>query len=315
MKKNKIVLIGAGAVGQAFIYAAISKNLAAEYVMIDLNEEVVKGNALDFEDAAPISNMNFSIKFGDYKDIADADILVITAGRPQKPGETRLEMMADNSKIMKSIANLVKDSGFNGITLVASNPVDIMTYVYQKVTGFMPNKVISSGTLLDTSRLKVELSKLFQVDYKDIDANIIAEHGDSGVAVLSSAKIKGENLLEYAEKMNISIEDINKACKNALMKAYEIIKRKGSTYWGIGSSLAVITEAILNNTGLIAPVSKLLTGEYGHDNVYASILSEISPTGTGKSIEISLSDEENAKFDKSIEILKESIKTAVEAIK
>lgn len=312
---KKIILIGAGAVGSSFIYSALNKDLANTYKIIDLNEDMVLGHSMDFEDGSPISKKPYTISAGSYADAEDADLIVITAGRPQKPGETRLQMVADNAKIMRLIATNIKNNNFKGITLIASNPVDIMTGVYQKITGFDPKRVISSGTLLDTSRFKVELSKLLDVETNEIEAYLLGEHGDSSVATIEYGKIKGIPLIEYAKNKNVSLEQLNEAAKKAAGKAYEIIEKKGATYYGIGMTLAIISEAILNDNKLKAPISKLLTGEYGCNGCYAGILSTVGKNGIESSEEFPLSESEMKKFEESIKILNEIQKAAFEAIK
>ncbi|SYV94819.1 L-lactate dehydrogenase, partial [Mycoplasma putrefaciens] len=186
MKKttNKVVLIGAGAVGTSFLYAAINQGIAEEYVLIDAFAEPAQGNALDLADTLAVLPQSFSsIKAGSYEDCKDADIIVITAGRPQKPGETRLEMVAGNAEIMRNIALEVKKSGFDGITVIASNPVDVITHVYQQITGFDQHKVIGSGTTLDSARLRRLLAAKLNVQVSSVNAYLAGEHGDSSVAI------------------------------------------------------------------------------------------------------------------------------------
>jgi L-lactate dehydrogenase len=209
-KTRKVALIGTGAVGTSFIYSAINTGLAQEYLLIDLNKEFAEGQALDLEDAGAYSTSKFTkIVAGDYKDLKEIDLIVITAGRPQKDGETRLDMVADNAKIMKGIAEQVVKSGFNGITLIASNPVDVMTPVYQKVTGFDEGKVISSGTSLDSSRLRVELSKVLEVNSGAIKAYVVGEHGDSSVSTFFAGKVGLSSLTELAKSKNIDQKQLD----------------------------------------------------------------------------------------------------------
>ncbi|KAF5295628.1 hypothetical protein FQA39_LY12801 [Lamprigera yunnana] len=186
MKKtsNKIVLIGAGSVGTSFVYAAVNQGLASEYVLIDAFANAAKGHALDIADTLAVIPQTFtSIKAGDYSDCADADLIVITAGRPQEEGETRLNMVAGNAKIMKEIAVNVSKSGFSGITLIASNPVDVLTLVYQEVTKFPAHKVIGSGTTLDSARLRRMIGEKLNVSPASVMAFLMGEHGDSSVAI------------------------------------------------------------------------------------------------------------------------------------
>jgi L-lactate dehydrogenase len=202
MKKttNKVVLIGAGAVGTSFLYSAINQGIAEEYGIIDVNAEGAHGNKLDLEDAGPALANPVKITHGGYEQVSDADVLVITAGRPQREGETRLEMVEDNARIMKSIADEVVANGFSGITVIASNPVDVLTTVYQEVTGFDKSKVISSSCSLDSSRLRIELSNLLGVEPKQIGAFVLGEHGDSSVSTLEHGTIMGIPFKDDLEK-------------------------------------------------------------------------------------------------------------------
>jgi L-lactate dehydrogenase len=208
MKKttNKIVLIGAGAVGTSFLYSAISQGIAEEYGIIDINAEGAYGNQLDLEDAFGTLPSNATVIAGGYELVSDADLVVITAGRPQLPGETRLQMVSDNAKIMKGIAEAVKANGFDGITLIAANPVDVMTTVYQQVTGFEAKKVISSSCSLDTSRLRLELSKIFNVAPTEFGAFVIGEHGDSSVSTFEFGTIKGIPMKQYYAELGLTDE-------------------------------------------------------------------------------------------------------------
>ncbi len=317
MKKtsNKIVLVGSGAVGTSFLYSAINQGIAEEYGIIDINDEVSYGNKLDLEDAVGSLDKNAKVKSGGYEQVENADIVVITAGRAQREGETRLDMISDNAKIIKGIAKSIKDNGFNGITVIASNPVDVMAATYQNVTGFDPKKVISSGCTLDTARLRLELSKIFKISPSEFSAFVLGEHGDSSVSTLEHASISGIPLnkiyLEYGIDQNKKDEIHEKVWK----KAYEIINRKRATFYGIGAALTEITKAILRNEKKVFSTGVKLTGEYGHENVYASVPTLIGENGVIRTFEFPLADFEKVKFDKSIKTLKEATKIAFEAIK
>jgi L-lactate dehydrogenase len=213
MKKttNKVVLIGAGAVGTSFLYSAINQGIAEEYGIIDLFPAGAEGNKLDLEDAGAALPNPVKITHGGYEQVSDADVLVITAGRPQKEGETRLEMVEDNAKIMKDIADQVVASGFSGITVIASNPVDVLTTVYQEVTGFDKSKVISSSCSLDSSRLRIELAEALGVAPTSIGAFVLGEHGDSSVSTLEYGTINGipfKNIL--TDELGMTKEDLEK---------------------------------------------------------------------------------------------------------
>ena len=317
MKKtsNKIVLIGAGAVGTSFMYSAISQGIAEEYGIIDLNAESAKGNELDLEDAFPVNPNNGIVKAGGYELVSDADIVIITAGRPQKPGETRLDMVVDNAKIMSSIAKEVKSNGFSGITIIAANPVDVMTTVYQSVTQFNPKKVISSSCTLDTSRLKMELSKEFNVSPTEFSVFVLGEHGDSSVSTLEYGSIKGIPLSKHYKEKGLTSEKLEELHERVWKKAYEIIDRKRATFYGIGSSLADISKSILRDEKRVFATGALLSGEYGQEGVYAGIPSVLGKDGIINTYEFPLSATEKEQFIKSITTLKEATKKALDAVK
>lgn len=317
MKKtnNKIVLVGAGAVGTSFLYSSISQGIAEEYGIIDINAEGALGNKLDLEDSLGALPSNASVEAGGYELVKDADIVVITAGRPQKPGETRLEMVADNAKIMKSIALEIKANGFQGITLIAANPVDVMTTVYQQVTGFNAKKVISSSCSLDTSRLRLELSQVFGVAPTEFGAFVLGEHGDSSVSTLAYGTIKGVPMSGLYSEYNLTEDKQSELHERVYKKAYEIINRKRATFYGIGAALAEISKSILRNENKVYATGALLTGEYGQEGVYAGVPSVIGSEGIVKTFEFPLSESEKAQFIKSVTTLKEATAIALEAIK
>jgi len=316
MKKttNKIVLIGSGAVGTSFLYSALSQGIAQEYGIIDINPDSAFGNKLDLEDAVPSLKYEAKITSGGYELVKDADLVIITAGRPQLEGETRLDMVAGNAKIMKNIANEVKASGFDGVTVIAANPVDVMTTVYQKITGFDANKVISSSCSLDTARLRIELANIFNVSTKDITAFVLGEHGDSSISTFTNGSISGVPLADLYEKHGLNKEKLAEIHEKVWKKAYEIISKKRATFYGIGAALADISSAILNDEKKVFATGALLSGEYGQEGVYAGVPSVLGKEGIIKTYEFPLSEEEKAQFIKSIEILKHAWESALEAI-
>lgn len=312
---NKVVLIGSGQVGVGFMWTAITQGLAQEYVIIDLNDDLAKGNAYDFQDAQASMPYSYSIKNGGYEECKDADLIVITAGRPQRPGETRLDMVADNAKVMKNIAESVKGSGFSGVTVIASNPVDIMTTVFLKVTGYDNNKVISSGCVLDSARLKNELAMKFGYNVKDIDAHVMGEHGDSSFSALSQCTVNGFPMQDELNSNGLaSDEERNEFHKSVFKRAYVIIEGKKYTNFGIGGALTKIGKSILWDQKHIMPVGVYLTGEYGHEGVHASIPAMLGKGGVIKTMELPLSPEEKAKFDNSVSVLKANLEVAEKAI-
>ncbi len=308
MKPRKIILIGTGLVGTSFLYSAINRSIASSYGIIDIAEKPVVGNVMDLEDAILPSKNPYQIFKADYKDCKDADIIVITAGTPQRSDESRLAKVSQNAKIMESIASNVKKSGFKGITIIISNPVDILTYVYQKVTGFDKNKVISSGTSLDTSRLAVELSKYLHVAPQSINSYVIGEHGDSSLSVFSATTVGVVPLKYYEDKGLIDkskYPEIHETVKN---KGYNIVAHKGATFYGVGACVANICEAILNDSKQVIVVGGYLNGEYGAKDVYIGVPCVIGANGVEDIIEINLNQKEKAAFDKSVNIMKQTLK-------
>ncbi|WP_033160922.1 L-lactate dehydrogenase [[Mycoplasma] collis] len=308
MKSTKIILIGTGAVGTAFVYSSINQGLAAEYGLIDQFEGPRDGNVLDFEDVIFPSVRPYKVYAADYKDVKDADFIVITAGRPQKPGETRLEMVKDNAEVMRNIARQVKANGFKGITIIASNPVDIITWVYIKETGFDPKKVIGSGTILDTSRLRFLLSQRTGVSTDSVEAYVLGEHGDSSLVNFSGFRIAGLPFSKFENVAKINAENYEQEVEYPVSrKAYKIIERKRATFWGIGACLAKIVRSIQADAKIVLPVGVLLKGEYGYNDVVAGVPAILGAEGIERVLEIDLNSKEKAKFDNSIDVIKKSI--------
>lgn len=315
VKPRKVALIGAGAVGTSFLYSAMNRGIADIYGIMDINVDGAIGNKMDLEDASATNKIAWNTDVVEYKDLVDYDVLVITAGRPQKPGETRLEMVADNAKIMKNIALEVKKSGFQGVTIVASNPVDVMTQVFQEVTGFKAEHVIGSGTVLDSARLRVALSDKIHVAPQSISAYVIGEHGDTSVSVYSSASVAGKPLTWFLEQYNVEEAELNTIHASVFKKAYEIINRKRATFYGIGSALADLTEAVLRNTNMVYACGAKLNGEYGFKDLYIGTAAIIGSGGIKKIIELELDEVEKLQFELSAKTLQETMKKAIDAIK
>lgn len=300
MKTRKVVLIGCGAVGTAFLYGAMNQNLFDEYVLIDAFEGASKGNAIDMSDAIPnLVQPPKYVKHGSFDDCADADIVVITAGVAQKPGETRLQLVGRNAKIIQDIANGVRDSGFEGITVIASNPVDIITTLYQRMTGFDPHKVIGSGTSLDSVRLNRLLCEKYKVSPKSVCAYVVGEHGDSSVSVFSAATIGGIPLAKFGVKMTDSQQ---KKMHNEVMRmAYKIINLKRATFYGIGAALNKICRAVLQDENIVLPVSCVTTGTY---NLQLGWPAVINKDGWSRPLKLELNKDEKARFAKSAKQMK-----------
>lgn len=297
---NKVVLIGTGAVGSSYAYALMNQGICDELVLVDLNEEKAKGDVMDLDHGIVYAPSPINIKFGSYQECEDAAIVVICAGAAQKPGETRLDLVSKNVKIFEVIVEKIMDSGFNGILLVATNPVDILAYATWKFSGLPKERVIGSGTVLDSARFRYLLGKEFDTAPSSVHGYIIGEHGDSQVPVWSLANISGTMLApQLSEDRQVELEiQVRDA-------AYKIIESKGATYYGIAMGLARITKAILKNENVVLPVGALLDGEYGQKDVYIGVPSVINRRGIKNIVELSLDANEFEKFFKSIKTLKD----------
>ncbi|MDG0860462.1 L-lactate dehydrogenase [Staphylococcus equorum] len=305
VKNNKVVLIGDGAVGSSYAFALVAQGVADELVIIDLDEEKVKGDVMDLNHGAPYGDSPVKIKAGTYKECTNADLVVITAGAAQKPGETRLDLIEKNTKIFKAIVSEVMKSGFDGIFLIATNPVDVLTYVTHKVSGLPKEKVIGSGTILDTARFKYELAEEFGVSSGSVHGQIIGEHGDSELAVWSQANIAGQSLYQLLKDDSEKQHRVEEIFTNTRDAAYDIIQAKGATYYGIAMGLLHITKAILNNQNVVLTISSYLEGEYNQEGVYIGVPTQVNKEGAVKVFETPLDSHERELFEKSAIILKE----------
>lgn len=308
-KINRVVLVGTGAVGCSYAYAMINQGIAEELVLVDVNAAKAEGEAMDLNHGVPFAPSPTKVWSGSYKECKNADLVVITAGLPQKPGETRLDLVDKNANIFKTIVREIMDSGFDGIFLIASNPVDILTYVTWKESGLPKERVLGSGTTLDTARLRYMVGEYLEVDTRNVHAAIIGEHGDTEFAVWSQASIGIETLDKVIERRN-NPEDrakLDEIFVNVRDAAYHVIERKGATYYAIGMALARVTKAILGNENSILTVSSLLEGQYGHEDLYIGVPAVVNRGGVREVIEIDLNEEEKAKFDHSAKVLKEFI--------
>ncbi|PFW90387.1 L-lactate dehydrogenase [Bacillus pseudomycoides] len=310
MKKgiNRVVLVGTGAVGCSYAYCMINQGVAEEFVLVDVNEAKAEGEAMDLSHAVPFAPAPTRVWKGSYEDCKDADLVVITAGLPQKPGETRLDLVEKNAKIFKQIVRSIMDSGFDGIFLIATNPVDILTYVTWKESGLPKERVIGSGTTLDSARFRYMLGEYFNIDSHNIHAYIIGEHGDTELPVWSHVSIGIQKLQTILEKdNNLNQQDLDKIFINVRDAAYHIIERKGATYYGIGMSLLRVTKAILNDENSVLTVSAYLEGQYGQKDVYIGVPAVLNRQGVREILEVELSEDEELKFDHSVQVLKETM--------
>ncbi len=302
--KNKVVLIGCGNVGMSYAYALLNQQTYVdELVLIDINKERIEGEAMDLNHCLAYSPSRVLVKVGDYEDCKDARIVVIAAGAKQEVGETRMDLIHKNSKIFKSIIDSIMQSGFTGIFLVATNPLDVMTYLTLKYSGLDSSRVIGSGTTLDTARLRYLISEEIDVCPKDIQAYVIGEHGDSEFVSWSNATIGLKSIEEY-----IAREKCDKIEEEVRNSAYQIIKRKGATYYGIGMCLVRITSAILEDKKIILSVSS-----YDRENdVCISTPAVVDASGVREKIFIPLNEDETKKLENSIEVIKLAIKEVID---
>lgn len=308
IEKRKVVLVGTGFVGMSMAYSIVNQGIGVnELILIDVLKDKAEGEAMDLSDGLPCSPSHMTIRAGEYSECEDADIVVITAGINQNPGQTRLELSSVNAKIMKEITEQIVASGFKGIFLVASNPVDIMTKVVQEVSNFPTSKVIGSGTALDTSRLRYQIGKYLSVSSKNIHAYVMGEHGDSSFVAWEHAYVGCKNMLDIMKDNGRNIADLDKIYTEVRDTAYEIINRKKATYYGIGLGLTRIVKNILNDTNEILTVSAYLNGEYGHKDIYIGMPVIINSNGAREILELNLSEENQNKLNESCRILTENM--------
>ena len=302
---QKVMLVGDGAVGSSYAYAMALQGIAEEFGIIDVVKERTEGDALDLLDATGYTYPK-KIYSAEYSDCKDADLVVITAGAPQKPGETRLDLVNKNLRILSTIVKPVVESGFQGIFLVAANPVDILTYATWKFSGFPKERVLGSGTSLDTARLRVAMADLTGIkDPRSMHAYIMGEHGDSEFAAYSSASIGSLPFWDWAKEHDVSKETLEKIEDDVRNKAYEIINKKGATFYGVAAALARISKAILRDEDTVLPVSAYMDGQYGIDDVYIGTPAVVCADGIKQVIEVPLNEEEQTKMTESAKTLKQ----------
>ena len=315
MKKGKVVLVGTGMVGMSMAYSMLNRGGVSELVLIDIDKDKTIGEEMDLSHGLPFAPQKMVIKAGDYDECKDAQIVVITAGVAQKPGQTRLELAEINTKIMKQITQSIMNSGFNGIIVVASNPVDLMTYVVAKVSGLPKNQVMGSGTVLDTARLRYLMADYLKISSKNIHAYIMGEHGDSSFVPWDHAYVgckKVKDIMKDNHHPMSTLEEIHKGVVNA---AYEIINKKKATYYGIGMGLNRIVRAILDNENSILTVSTYLKdGEYGQDDIYIGVPAIVNSKGVRELLTLELNEEEQAKLNNSCNIIKEMREQSIDRI-
>ena len=307
IKKRKIMLVGTGFVGMSFAYSLLNERGIDELVLVDVNVDKARGEEMDLSDGLVYADTKMKIKAGSYEDAADTNIVVLTAGAAQKPGQSRLELVKINANITKAVCESLKANNFDGILVVANNPVDIMAYVAWKVSGLPKNHVIGSGTVLDTARLRHGLSEFLGVADSNVHAYIMGEHGDSSFVPWTHTYIGCKSLLEYLDENNIPLSTLQDIHIEARDKAYKIIELKRATYYGIGFALRRIVTAILNNEKCILPVSSYQNGEYGQEGYFIGTPSVVGSNGIEKIVRLPLNENDQNRFDNSFNTLKATI--------
>lgn len=305
-ENRKVVLIGTGMVGMSYAYALLNQNVCDELVLVDLDRKRAEGEAMDLNHGLAFSGSNMKIYAGSYEDCSDADIVTICAGVAQKPGESRLDLLQRNTAVFKSIIDPVTESGFNGIFLVATNPVDIMTRITAVLSGFNPRRVSGTGTALDTARLRYLLGAYFHVDPRNMHAYVMGEHGDSEFVPWSQAMMATKPVLSICEESHgrYCCEEMEKITEEVRGAAQKIIEAKRATYYGIGMALVRITRAIFGNENSVLTVSSMMRGEYGETGVFVGAPCIVNRNGVQRILQLSLNDEEMAQFKASCETLR-----------
>lgn len=291
---RKVAVVGCGLVGSSIAFSLMQRGLFSEMVLLDIDHKKAEGEAMDLSHGLPYT-ASMDIYAGDYTDVADCALAIVAAGANQKPGQTRLDLIDCNVGILKSILPQISRTGFDGILMIVSNPVDVLTYAAGRLSGLPPHRVFGSGTVLDTARLKFLLGRHLQVDSRNIHAVIIGEHGDSELAVWSSANVSGIDLHHFCELRGFFDHDasMRKLYEGVRDSAYEIIERKGATYYGIAMAVARIAESIVKDEHAVLPVSALLQGEYGLEGMCLSVPAIVGKDGLEKVLEIPLSEAEH----------------------
>lgn len=307
IKTSKIAIVGCGLVGSSTAFSLVTQGICDEILMIDINEERALGEVMDLRDTIKYLDRNVKVRTASYKDCGDADIIVITAGAPPQKGQTRLDTLDVSAKIVKTIVDPIMASGFDGIFIVVSNPVDIMAHYVHHLSGLPKNQVIGTGSALDTSRLQNFIAELVNVDPRSIYAYSMGEHGDSQMVPWSTVTVAGKSFQDiiHDNKDMLGDVDLDEIVKKTVREGWEIYQRKGTTYYGIATTCAGIIKAILYDENRIIPVSTLLEGEYGQYGVFAGVPTILNRTGAADILEIHMTEGELEKFKISAEIIKE----------
>ncbi|WP_054943167.1 L-lactate dehydrogenase [Paenibacillus ihuae] len=310
-KSRKVAIVGSGNVGSSCAYSMVNQAICDEIMMVDRTYDRAMAQALDLSHCMDFTGTGTKVYAGTASDCGNMDVVILTAGANPKPGQTRLDVLDDAAVITREIITEIMASGFDGIFVVAANPVDIVTYMVWKISGLPRHRIIGTGTSIDSSRLKTLLSEVFSIDPRSVNGYALGEHGESQFVAWSHVTIGGKPLLQILEQhrerfRSLDLDDIARKTKDA---GWEIFTRKGSTHFGIGSALAYITRSILNDEHKIIAVSAILDGEYGQRDVCAGAPAIIGGGGIQELLELNLSDQEFAKFDASCGIIRSGIES------
>lgn len=309
LKSRKVAIVGAGLVGSSTAISLVTQGVCDELILIDINKEKALGEVLDLRHCIEYLNKNIKIKVGSYEDCSDIDIIVITAGAAPKQGQSKLEALELSTKIVESIVTPIMKSGFDGHFIIISNPVDVISYHVYKTSGLSRNKVIGTGTSLDSARLKTIISDIVNVDPRIIQAYSMGEYGDSQMVPWSNVMIGGKPFERFIEEneSRLGYVNLDKIINDTIKSGWEIFKRKGTTYYGIAASCVGIIKAIINDENRIMPVSTLLDGEYGEYGIFSSVPSIINKDGIKSVVEIDMNEDELLKFKKSNQRIRDNI--------
>jgi L-lactate dehydrogenase len=306
INRSKVVIVGAGLVGSSTAFSLITQGVCDEVMIIDINKDKARGEVMDLCHCVEYLNRNVKVSEGDYKDCFDADIVVITAGAPPKPGQSRLDTLELSAGIVKSIVEPVMESGFKGHFIVVSNPVDMIAHYVYKLSGLPKNQVIGTGTAMDSARLKYFIGELFNVDPRSVQGYTMGEHGDSQMCPWSHVTVGGKRIFDILEDNrefdNVNLDDI---VKRITRVGFDILEVKGTTCYGIATTAAGIIKAILNDENKIIPVSTLLEGEFGEYGVFCGVPVILNRSGVKDVVEVHLTEDEMVKFKNSIKVIRD----------
>ena len=305
--RSKVVVVGTGAVGAAVAFDIVMNNVCDDLILIDINKEKAWAEATDLQHSLGYSGSKMRVKDGEYADCKDADLVVIAAALPYITGQSRLDMIEKAAGIMEGVVPAIMESDFSGIIVVITNPVDVMSYYVHKLSGLPANKVIGTGTALDSARLKYHLADVMSVDPQSVHALCMGEHGDSQVIPWSQITVGGKRFLDIIKDNKVRLEgfDIDSVAEDIKMIAYRIVNAKGATTFGIAATTVQIIKAVLNDENKVIPVSAMLNGEYGEEGIYSGVPAVLNSQGIKELVEYHLAEDERNELKKSMEVIRE----------